>query len=100
MYDLKAILDKEPVTIASALRSLLFVGVLAGFFVMDEHLLAGIALGAEVLLGLFVRNSVTPNSSAKADAVQAYAEGVTAGSGTEPVPVVLTNVGPEGEGNG
>lgn len=60
MYSLKAILQKQPSAIAGALRSLLYVAVLAGLLVMDEKLLAGIALGAEVLLGLFVYNSVTP----------------------------------------
>lgn len=63
MYSLKAIFDKEPVAIASAIRSVLFVLVLAGLLVMDEKLLAAIALGAEVLLGLFVRQASTSVSN-------------------------------------
>lgn len=63
MYDLKAILDKEPVVIASALRSILFVLVLASILIMDEKMLAAIALGAELLLGLFVRQASTSVSN-------------------------------------
>lgn len=60
LYDLKNILSKEPVAIAGAIRSVLFVLVLVGLIAIDEKVLAGIALAAEVVLGLFVRNSVTP----------------------------------------
>jgi hypothetical protein len=63
MYSLKAILQKQPSAIAGALRSILYIAVLAGLLVMDEKLLAGIALGAEVLLGLFVYNNVTPTAA-------------------------------------
>jgi hypothetical protein len=63
VYSLKAILQKQPSAIAGALRSILYIAVLAGLLVMDEKLLAGIALGAEVLLGLFVYNNVTPTAS-------------------------------------
>jgi hypothetical protein len=63
MYGLRAILQKQPSAIAGALRSILYIAVLAGLLVMDEKLLAGIALGAEVLLGLFVYNNVTPTAA-------------------------------------
>jgi hypothetical protein len=63
MYDFKAILDKEPVAIAAAIRSVLFVLVLTGLLLIDEKLLAGVALAAEVVLGLFVRNASTSTAS-------------------------------------
>ena len=75
MYSLRAILEKEPVAIASALRSVLFIGVLAGLFLMDEKLLAGIALAAELVLNLFVRNATTPTATATVNEAQAYAQG-------------------------
>lgn len=75
MYNLKAILDKQPVAIAGALRSVLFVLVLAGLLVMDEKLLAAIALTAEIVLGLFVWNGSTPNSTARVNEAQAFAAG-------------------------
>ena len=59
-YDLTAIFTKEPVVIAGAVRSVLFVAVLMGAVILDEKQIAGIALGLEVLLGLFVRSQSTP----------------------------------------
>ena len=59
-YDPRALLEKEPAVIAGALKSILWVGVLMGLFTeLDETQLAGIALGLEVVLGLFVRQSST-----------------------------------------
>lgn len=63
MYSLTAILEKEPVAIAASIRSLLFIGVLSGLLVMDEQLLAAIALAAELILGLFVRAQVFPTAT-------------------------------------
>lgn len=63
MYSLKALFQKQPSAIAGAIRSILFVLILAGAVVMDEKLLSGIALAMEVVLGLFVWNSVTPTAS-------------------------------------
>lgn len=80
MYNLKAILDKQPVAIASALRSVLFVLVLAGLLVMDEKLLASIALTAEIVLALFVWNGSVPVSTARVNEAQAFAAGAEAGS--------------------
>lgn len=62
MYSLSALLQKQPVAIAGALRSILYVLVLAGVLHMDADLLAGIALAAEVVLGLFAFSQVTPTS--------------------------------------
>lgn len=62
-YSLSAILEKEPVAIATAIRTLIWIGVLAGFLTdppWDERLLAGLALVVELALGLFVRSAVTP----------------------------------------
>ena len=80
MYDFKAILDKEPVAIAAALRSLLFVAVLAGLAI-DEKLLSAIALGAEITLALFVRKASTPTAKAEEQVAQAFDAGVVAGQG-------------------
>jgi predicted Kef-type K+ transport protein len=65
MYSLTAILQKEPVAIAGALRSILYVLVLAGVIVWDAALLAGVALTAEIVLGLFVRQNSTSTSAPK-----------------------------------
>ena len=79
MYSPRAIFTQQPVAIAGALRSVLFVLILAGLVVMDEKLLSAIALSAEVLLNLFVWNAVKPVASARVDEAQAYADGVKEG---------------------
>lgn len=63
MYSLTAIFQKQPSAIAGAIRSILFVLVLSGLIVLDSEVVAGIALALEVVLGLFVWNSVTPTAS-------------------------------------
>lgn len=63
MYAIGAVLDKEPAVIAGALRSILYVLVLVGAFVITVEQLAAIALAAEVLLGLFVRAKSTSTAS-------------------------------------
>jgi predicted Kef-type K+ transport protein len=65
MYSLTAIFQKEPVAIAGALRSVLYVLVLAGVVTWDAALLAGVALTAEIVLGLFVRSSSTSTAAPK-----------------------------------
>jgi hypothetical protein len=80
MYNLKNILDKEPVAIAGALRSLLYIAVLGGLLHMDAGLLAAIALGAEITLGLFVRNASTPNATSEQNVAEAFQAGAEAGS--------------------
>ncbi len=59
MYSIGALLQKEPAAIAAALKSILFVAVLAGLVVIDAEVLAGVALAAELVLSLFVRNVST-----------------------------------------
>ena len=59
MYAIGNIFTREPVVIAGAIRSVLFVAVLFGLAI-DEKQLAGIALAAEVVLGLFARHNSTP----------------------------------------
>jgi hypothetical protein len=63
MYSLSAILNKEPVVIAGALRSILYILILAGLLHMSTELLAAIALAAEIVMGLFVRQASTPVSA-------------------------------------
>lgn len=63
MYDPRNIFNKEPVAIAGAIRSVLFVLVLMGLVALDEKQLAGIALALELVLGLFARQASTPTAS-------------------------------------
>lgn len=80
MYNLKAIFDKQPVAIATALRYLLLAAVLLGLLTLDEKQLAGILIAVEAVLGLFVWNAVKPMSSAREDEAQAFASGAEAGA--------------------
>jgi hypothetical protein len=63
-YDPREIFNREPAVIAGAIRSVLYTAILLGVpYVKDLTIeqLAGIAIGLEVVLGLFVRSSSTPN---------------------------------------
>jgi hypothetical protein len=60
MYSIGNLLNKEPVAIAGAVRSVLYVAVLLGAVSLGEEQLAGIALALELVLGLLARNAVTP----------------------------------------
>lgn len=80
MYNLKAIFDKQPVAIATALRYLLLAAVLLGLLTLDEKQLAGILIAVEAVLGLFVWNAVKPMSSAIEDEAHAFAQGAEAGA--------------------
>jgi len=62
-YSLTAIFTKEPVAIAGAVRSILWILVLLSVVALDEKQLAGIALGLEVVLGLFARSQTTSTSA-------------------------------------
>jgi hypothetical protein len=62
-YSITNVFTKEPAVIAGAVRSVLWVLVLMSVIVLDEKQLAGIALAAEVVLTLFVRQTSTPTAS-------------------------------------
>ncbi len=62
MYSLGAIFTKQPVVIAGAVRSVLYVLVLLGAVVLDAAQLAGIALALEFVLGLFAHQTSTSTS--------------------------------------
>ena len=62
-YSLTNIFTKEPIVIAGAIRSVLFVLVLLSIVVLDEKQLAGIALAMELVLGLFARSQSTPTAA-------------------------------------
>lgn len=64
MYSITAILQKQPAAIAGALRSVLFVLILAGVLLWDEKLLSAVGLALEVVLTLFVVSSSTPTNNA------------------------------------
>lgn len=59
MYSLKNLWSKEPVAIAEAVRTVLFVAVLLNVLILESAQLAGIALVVSVVLSLFVRSNVT-----------------------------------------
>lgn len=69
-YDWREIFNREPVAIAGAIRTLLWVTVLVGILTdppFSTAVLAGIALAIEVVLNLFVRAKVTPTAAPKLD---------------------------------
>ena len=61
IYDPRAIFQKEPAVVAGAIRTILYGLVILGVVHLEAEQLAGIAVGLEVVLGLFVRQSSTPN---------------------------------------
>lgn len=61
IYDPRAIFQKEPAVVAGAIRTILYGAVILGVVHLTVEQLAGIAVGLEVVLGLFVRQSSTPN---------------------------------------
>lgn len=63
MYSPKALFQKQPVVIAGALRSILYVLILGGVLHISADLLAAIALSAEIVLGLFSFQSSTPTAA-------------------------------------
>jgi hypothetical protein len=60
-YSPLAIFEKEPAVIAGAIRTVLYGAVILGYVTLTVDQLAGIAIGLELVLGLFVRQSSTPN---------------------------------------
>ena len=60
-YSPVALFEKEPAVIAGAIRTVLYGAVILGYVTLTVEQLAGIAVGLEVVLGLFVRQSSTPN---------------------------------------
>lgn len=61
--------NREPVAIAAAVRSVLAVAIGFGLNI-DPEQLAAIVVAVEVVLGLFVRASVTPNGTAMREQVR------------------------------
>lgn len=60
MYDIKNLAKKQPVAIAGTLRAVLHTLVLLGVVAFSADQLAGLSLAAELILGLFAWNAVTP----------------------------------------
>ena len=60
-YSPTEIFQKEPAVISGAIRTVLYGAVILGYVHLTVEQLAGIAVGLEVVLGLFVRQSSTPN---------------------------------------
>ena len=61
IYDPRALFSKEPAVVAGAIRTVLYGAIILGVVHLTAEQLAGIAVGLEVVLGLFVRQSSTPN---------------------------------------
>lgn len=61
IYDPRAIFSREPTVVAGAIRTVLYGAVILGYVHLTPEQLAGIAIGLEAVLGLFVRQSSTPN---------------------------------------
>ena len=61
IYDPRAIFQKEPAVIAGAIRTVLYSAVIMGYLHLTVEQLAGVAVALEVVLGIFVRQSSTPN---------------------------------------
>ena len=61
IYDPRALFQKEPAVVAGAIRTVLYTLVLMNAVHLTVEQLAGIAVGLEVVLGIFVRQSSTPN---------------------------------------
>lgn len=62
-YSIKNLFTKEPVVIAGAIKSVLWIAVLLGLVSLGETQLAAIALGLELVLGLFARSQSTPTAA-------------------------------------
>lgn len=65
IYSLKAILTKQPVVVASFIRQLLLLLVVAGAISLGEQTLAAVALVVELGLSLFTWSSVVPSAKVK-----------------------------------
>lgn len=61
-YSITNLFTKEPVVIAGAVRSILYVLVLLGAVALNAEQLAAIAIGLEVVFGLFARQGTTSSS--------------------------------------
>lgn len=63
MYDLKAILEKEPAVLAETIRAVILAAVAFGLIAVDEQQLATGMLALSALLTLFVRQASTPTAA-------------------------------------
>jgi hypothetical protein len=91
-YSIGNIFTKEPVVIAGAVRSVLYVLVLVSVVVLDDKQLAGIALGLEVVLGLFARQSSTSTSQPTLAVGQPVNAGTAVVASVVPVPTPTASV--------
>jgi hypothetical protein len=91
-YSITNIFTKEPVVIAGAIRSVLYIGVLVGLVFLDDKQLAAIALGLEVLLGLFARQGSTSSSQPTLAVGTAVNAGAAVVASITPPPEPTANV--------
>ncbi len=93
-YSLTAIFTKEPVVIAGAIRSVLYVLVLMNLAHLSVEQLAGIALGLEVVLGLFARQGSTSSSQPTLTVGTPVNAGAAVVASVNPPPEPIAEVGP------
>jgi hypothetical protein len=91
-YSIRNVLTKEPVVIAGAVRSILFVAVLLSLVVLDEKQLAGIAIGLELLLGLFARQTSTSTNAPTLAVGTAVNQGAAVVASVNPPPEPTANI--------
>jgi hypothetical protein len=91
-YSIRNIFTKEPVVIAGAVRSVLFVAVLLGAVILDEKQLAGIAIALELGLGLLSRGASTSTAEPKLQEGTAVLNPATPGGDTPPPELVVARV--------
>lgn len=92
-YSITAIFTKEPIVIAGAIRSVLYVLVLLGVIVLGAEQLAAIALALEVVLGLFARQGSTSTASPNLTVGTPVNEGAAVVASVDPPPAPIADAG-------
>lgn len=91
-YSIRNVFTKQPVVIAGAIRSILFVLVLLGAVILDEKQLAGIAIALELGLGLFAQQASTSTAEPKLQEGTPVLNPAAPGGDTPPPDLVVARV--------
>lgn len=89
LYSIKNLFTKQPVAIASAVRTVLYVAVLGGVLQIDVPTLAGVALALEVVLSLFAYSTSTPTASPTLAAYTQVTNPAAPGGDTPPPDLIV-----------
>lgn len=95
-YSLGNLFTKEPVVIAGAARSVLYVLILVGALHLTVEQLAGIALALELVLGLFARSTTTPTAAPTLPAGTPVNAGAAVVASVDPPPPPVVPAGDAG----